>query len=280
MGKYFVALSFTILISFFVNSQPAVDGFMKGKSNLDFALGGSFENFGLYFGALNETVPIKRSTAAVNIFMAAGITDWLDVQVNAPYVSTKPEFSGMQDFSSYLKFSILNKYYESGAQLRVMLAVGYSFPMTDYNTENLFSIGQQAEAIESRLIVQVMRSNGFFMMFQGGYSDRQDPVPSSYASTLKVGWAKAERYIDIWYDQQIAVGGNDYLNYSNEIKETGSTDITFTSLGVSYGKIGATYYRPIGESIGFAVGFSQVIWGRNIGQASMLSASLIKKFSF
>lgn len=263
-----------------LSAQPVVDGFMKGKSNMDLALGASYETFGSYFGAMNETVPISRSTAAFNIFAAGGITNWLDAQINVPYVSTQGTFSGMQDFSGFLKFSLLNKYYESGASLRIILAAGYFFPMTSYNTESLYSIGQQAQGNDARLVVQVMRPNGFFLMFQGGHTYREDPTPSSYASAIKVGWAKEKHYIDIWYDQQMAVGGNDYLDYRDEIADNGSTEITFRSLGVSYGKIGFTYYRPLGTYTGLAAGFSQVVWGRNVGQASMLSVSFIKKFAF
>lgn len=278
--RYFSGILTGLLISFNILAQPAVDGFMKGKGMMDIVPGFSFESYSNYYGSLNETTPIQRSTMALSLFSAAGLTNWLDIQVSVPYISTKPEFSGLQDFSSYLKFSILNKGFESGSSLRVMLTGGVSFPMSDYNTENLFSIGQQATALDGRLVIQLMKSNGFFIMTQGGITSREDPVPSSYPAALKIGWAKAEKYIDVYYDQQIAVGGNDYLDYSREISDNGTTDITFRSLGVSYGKLGATYYRPIGSSSGFALGASYVLWGRNVGQAVTFSAAFIQKVNF
>jgi hypothetical protein len=209
-----------------------------------------------------------------------GLTNWLDAQVGIPYISTKPDFSGLQDFSTYLKAAIWNKYYQNGSNFRFMLSAGTSFPLTDYNTENLFSIGQQAHALDGRIIMQYTASNGFFAMVQGGYTHREDPVPSSYPAAIKIGWARDTYYVDLWYDHQMAIGGNDYLDYRDERRATGSTDITFRSLGVSYGKAGITYYRPFGKSMGVALGASYVLWGRNVGQAFAFSASFIKRFSF
>ncbi len=259
-------------------SQPAVDGFMKGKGNLDVVPGLSVENFSNYFGRLNELTSIKRTSISLNMFSAVGITNWLDAQVNIPYVFVTEEFKGFQDFSGYLKGALINKYYENGSNFRLMITGGVSFPMSDYETESQYAIGQQAKAIDGRIVVQYTKSNGFFIMGQGGYTHRDEPVASSYPAAIKVGWAKVEHYIDIYYDQQIAIGGNDYLDYREELKEFQETDITFQSLGVSYGKIGATYYKPWRKNWGLSLGGSYVLWGRNVGQSIMVSASFVKRF--
>ncbi len=275
-----ISIALIFLTSIGIKAQPAVDGYLKGKGNLDLVPGISYESFGNYYGRLNETTPINRSSTAFSIFSAYGITKFMDVQVNIPYIYVTSEFSGLQDIAAYLKIALLDKYYSNGGGLRLMLSGGYSTPMTDYETENVFAIGQQATAYDARFIFQVSRPSGFFFMGQGGYTHRLDPTPSSYPTAIKVGWAKSEYYLDVWYDQQIAIGGNDYLDYRDEIRETGSTDITFRTLGVSYGKLGLTYYRPFWKSSGMAFGGSYVLWGRNVGQAFMVSAAFVKRFSF
>jgi len=261
-------------------SQPVVDGYMKGKGNIDVVPGLSVENYSNFFGRLNELTTIKRTSISLSLYSAMGITEWLDAQVSVPYVFVNEDFNGMQDFSAYLKGAIFNKDCKNGTNFRLMISGGTSFPMSDYNTENVFSIGQQAKALDGRIIIQITRQNGFFIMGQGGYTNREEPVPSSYPAAIKIGWAKDKHYIDIYYDQQIAIGGNDYLDYKQERRDFGSTDITFRSLGVSYGKIGLSYYKPFKNNSGISFGGSYVLWGRNVGQAIMVSASFVKRFSF
>lgn len=271
---------FTIMIWQKSIAQSAVDGYMKGKGNLDVVPGVSFENFSDYFGRLNELTTIKRTSISVNLYSAMGITNWLDAQISVPYVFVDEDNNGMQDFSAYLKGAIINKQCKSGTRFRLMISVGTSFPMSNYETESAYSIGQQAKALDGRIIIQITKPNGFFIMGQGGYTNRDEPVTSSYPAAIKIGWAKADYYIDFYYDQQIAIGGNDYLDYGQEKKDFGQTNITFQSLGVSYGKIGLSYYKPFKNNSGISFGGSYVLWGRNVGQAVMVSISYVKRFSF
>jgi hypothetical protein len=266
-----------ILFSSMVLAQPAVDGFMKGKSNLDMALGGTYESFGQYFWKQNDLTPVGRTSIAASVFGAYGITSWLDAQVNIPYIYTVTDFANWQDVAGYVKISPFNKYFSSGNNLRIIVAGGLSAPMSDYQTEGLNAIGQQATALDGRAVIQYQMTNGFFVMVQGGYISRSDSTPSASVAALKFGWAKEKHYIDVWYDQQIADGGNDYF----QVKTGIDPDISFRTLGVSYGKVGVTYYRPFksGNS-GISFGTFFVLWGRNIGQASALSVSYVKRFSF
>ncbi|MEQ8324721.1 MAG: hypothetical protein RIC15_12275 [Vicingaceae bacterium] len=254
-------------------SQPAIDGFMRGKGNLDVAPSLTFENFSNYYSKINNPVSVKRTSLAANIYLAYGITNWLDLQVSAPYVYTAAELSNFQDISSYIKARLYQWNLESGASISFMLSAGAKLPMSNYFTESVNSIGQADTAFDSRAIVQYFRSDGFFIMAEAGYTYRLDPVPSSYPFAVKVGWARSERYIDVWYDQQIAIGGRDYQE-----QRDGSTDLLFRTLGVSFGKIGITYYKPFNSINGISGTLSQVIWGRNVGQTTAISLAYVHRF--
>lgn len=269
-------MKFMVLILFLCStclySQPAVDGFMRGKSNLDLAVGVTYESYGQYFSSLNKTRAISRTSTTGSLYASYGITDWLDVQVNAPYIYTKTNFSGFQDFSSYLKIKALDLVFKDVKKINLLVTVGGSFPMTDYKTENQFSIGQQATAFDGRLVAQYKSENGFFAMVQGGYTYRADPVPSGIPLALKVGIARQAYYLDFWYDQQFTSEGNDYDEYRMDPR------FTFRSFGVSYGKLGITYYKPLFGNGGVSATVSYVLWGRNVGQSFGISLGYVQRF--
>ena len=231
-------------------SQPVVDGFMRGKGNLDLAPSVTYEQYGQYYSELNHKVVIARTSIAANLYGAYGISNRFDVQMSIPYIYTVPELSGMQDFSMYLKAALVDHTFEKdGRNVKIMLTGGFKLPMSEYLTQSVNAIGQADTAFDVRLVWQCFRKSGFFMMAQVGYTYRLDPVPPSYAFAAKVGWAKEKYYFDIWYDQQIAIGGNDYQMWRD-----GSPDYrastSFRTFGVSFGKLGISYYRPLSKKNG------------------------------
>ena len=251
-------------------AQPPVDGWSKGKGNIDAVVSYSYESYSKYYAGY-DMVSLGRKTQGVSLYAAAGLAEWLDVQMSVPYVITQPGYSGLQDFSSYLKARAINKNLSAGGSLTMFTSLGFLAPMTAYETESLFAIGQQATAFDIRGIVQFKHTTGFFVMGQSGYTIRVDPVTSSLPAALKMGLAKSKYYFDVWVDFQHAFGGSDYRDGSNS---------SFRTFGVSYAKIGASFYRPFkGGKSGIALGGSYVLGGRNIGKAYTGALSFIKKFS-
>ncbi|MGB0402559.1 MAG: transporter [Salibacteraceae bacterium] len=259
-----------LLASLSAFSQPVVDGFMKGKGNMDVVGSYNFETFSKYFASTGK-VPISRTTQSASLFVAAGLTSFLDVQVSVPYVITKKNFTNFQDMSVYLKWRFLNKSTDKGT-LSFMTTAGFGTPMSNYNTESLYAIGQQASAFDGRLVAQYFLKTGWFFMAQTGYTLRSEPTPSSIPAAIKVGLAKDKFYFDFYYDFQYALGGTDYLDGSNS---------KFTTLGVSYHKLGGTFYKPILKGkAGLAFGAYSVISGRNVGQSIGASAAFIYKIKY
>lgn len=253
-------------------SQPVVDGYMKAKGNMDLAGSLTYESFSKYYASLNQKVDLSRTSIAISLYDAIGLYDWLDFQVNVPYIYTAAAFSNFQDLSAYFKASIFDVQGENQKNFRIMMTLGTSFPLTDYETEGLNAIGQQATAFDGRIVIQYEMSNNMFVMIQGGYTYREDPVPSSYPFAFKLGWAKPKYYFDIWYDQQYAIGGNDYADFTQDM------NISFRTFGVSYGKAGVSFYKPFSKNTGFSATASYILWGRNVGQTLGVSVGLIRRF--
>jgi hypothetical protein len=245
-------------------AQGRVDGFFKGKGNLDVVLGGGYESNPNYFAGTDKII-LQRNVTIYNAFLAYGITDKLDVNISLPYVDVNGVESDFQDYALFLKYKVFEK-----KGWNISLASGFSSNIIDYQTEGGNAIGQKAKTIDGRLVVHYFASNGIFFTAQGGYSYKKDPVPSSIPLTLKVGLAKAKYYVDVWYDFQHGIGGFDYRG--------NPSPSTFRTLGVSYHKVGGTFYKPIFKHLGAYLGASYILAGRNISQGLGVNAGIVLKF--
>lgn len=255
-----------LVISIGAFSQGKVDGFYKGKGNLDLVLGAGMEKNEKFFAGTNE-INLARDITNISFFAAYGILDKLDVNVSLPYVSTGLE-SNFQDGAVYLKYQILEKELSKG-KLSFTMAAGFSTNLTDYQTEGTSAIGQQASVIDVRPVVHYFANNGIFATGQIGFQSKSNPTPNAIAAALKVGKAGNKFYYDFWYEFQKSDGGRDYRGTP--------APKTFKELGSDYHRIGGTYYMPIKEKLGFFVGLSYTLTGRNVGQGYGVNGGIVLK---
>ena len=163
-------------------------------------------------------------------------------------------------------------------KLTFILAEGICNPLMNYETEGIKALGQKATALDSRGVIQFMSRAGYFLMAQGGYVHRFDPVPSSLNFGAKVGLAKADYYIELWFDHQNGEDGN---NYREQVNVMGAlTDPSFRTFTVSYSKIGASYYKPLSERKGISFGAAYVLYGQNIGKSISVSFAYVYKLNY
>ncbi len=259
MYRIFFTVFTSLLFGINLYAQAPIDGFNKGKGNATIVGAFSNENFAKYYAA-DGLRNIKRTTQAYSFFGVVGISDRFDVQMSLPYVVSGTQQS-LQDISIYMKYALLNK-----GKTKLLGAFGQSSPLADYQTEGLYALGQQASALDARLILQQDLGNGLFVMAQSGYIRRTTPTPSSVPFSAKIGYASGKIYADLWLDYQHAFGGSDYAD---------GQGLSFRTLGVGYTKIGGQVYKPFNQHIGLSLGGSYVITGRNVGKATVLSGALI-----
>lgn len=257
-----------VFISFQLMSQPIVDGFNKGKGNLDIVGSYTYDSFSKYY-ASPGLIGLGRKTNVVSAFSAIGITDKWTLQSSLPFISSGNE-SGIQDLAIVSKIEFYKKTIGKGS-LTFLVSNGFLTPLTDYQTESLFALGQQATAFDNRLVSQYFLNNGLFFMIQSGYTFRLNPVPSSIPIALKIGLAKEKNYFDLWVDYQKGGEGFSYRDGFNS---------KFREFSVSYIKIGATYYRAINKNFGLALNLSNTLSGENVGKSTTGSVAFIYKLKY
>lgn len=255
------------LISPTVEAQ--VDGFNKGAGNVDVVVSFSYEK-GLGYCLADGNVAIKRNTIAATLFAAGGLTEDLDLQLNIPFISNSTE-SDFQDVQAFLKWLPMKTAMGNG-KLAMGPALGYSVPVTDYQTEGVNAIGQEATSIIPMGVMQYSRNNGYFTSLVGGYIVASEPTPDALVGTLRFGHFNTVHYWELYLQGQRADGGKNYRG-TGDLAPT-----SFKELGVDFLKVGGKYYKPIGSRIGLVAEASYVLSGRNVDQAVMGALSVVIHF--
>lgn len=251
-----------ILTNNVIFGQGLVDGFSKGKNKLDLAFGAFYQHSDIYFAGRNP-IQYERNLIGLSAFGAFGVTDKLDVIASIPVINFQ-----FQDASLFVKYKVIDtKIKES--QFSLFPAIGISFPTSNYATETGQAIGQRATQIQPKLIGQYTFPKQWFIQVQGGYNYTLDPVPSSAVFSSKIGFYRNKIYADLWFEQQEGFGSIDYKG-----SEAFST---FRQFVVSYQRIGGTFYYQPHKKVGYTLGASYILNGRNIGKAIAYNIGIVLK---
>jgi len=268
--KNFNAIPSTIL--FTVLAVPVVaqvDGFNKGKGNMDLVASVSYEQ-GLAYFLADGTAAIKRARIAGTLFAARGLTEDLDIQVSIPFISLSGN-AAFQDAQLFVKWLPLKRPVGNG-RITFGVALGGSMPLTDYQTEGLAAIGQQAKSIIPMGVLQYTAGSGWFTSLVGGQQIVQAATPDALIGTYRLGHASADHYVEGYVQAQRAYGGKDYRGVGDK------APTTFKELGGSFLKVGGKYYKPIGSRFGLVGELSYVLAGRNVDKAVMVAGAFIVHF--
>ncbi len=282
----------TVLLILFsatnLTAQGLLDGFMRGKGNLVTALSYSNESYDSYFVGDTKTKNPNLGTIKTNslgVFVAGGVTDYLDVILSAPYISTKATqgfFSNQKDFqdvSFFVKAKFLELNFENNSDLSLMAAGGIIAPLSDYIADSPVSIGNQSTQVDGRMIVQYRFPKGIFVAAQTGYIKRGNvdidrglevSVPDAWDYILRLGGSFKRLYADAWLQHQNSRNGTNI-----------GPGVPFPSNDIDFTRIGFTLYHPIPkfENFGVAFGGGFTLSGTNIGKSNRFSVSLIYNFS-
>jgi len=262
MSKFhFVILFF----SFSAFSQGPVDGFFKGKGNLDLAISGSFQHSEKFYMGFN-TIDYVRTLTSVSLFAEVGVTNNFDVIANIPFINGQ-----FQDASFFVKYGLPFDFCGEDSPFHIVPALGISFPLSNYATQASQAIGQRATQIQPKLILQYQLKHGFFIQAQSGYNYTLDPVPSSIPISAKFGFSKNKIYSDVWFDYQKGLG---------DIEWIGGASQDFRTLYVTYSKFGGVFYYAIRPKVGIFINGSYILSGINLGKSFTIGAGFVYKFKF
>jgi hypothetical protein len=219
-----------------------------------------------------------------------GITKNLNVMLGVPYVWTGADASyitgqkGLQDLMLFLKYQAL-EISAAGGAFKVQATGGLSTPVSNYTPDLMpFSIGLHSKTASLRAIVNYTADFGLYLTAQAGhtwrssttadrdaylfdnqliYSDEM-PVPNVFDYSARLGFIQPRYQAEIWYDAFTGLSGDD-IRY-NEMPQA-TNKMAASQVGF-YGKYFVT------KRLGILATISQVLSGRNVGEALSWSAGV------
>jgi hypothetical protein len=277
-----------VLLTQFLRSQGPLDGFLKGQGNIVTAISFSHESFDRYFVGNQETTNRNLGTIgtnSANLFVAGGLTEYLDLVLTLPYISTSAsegfwsDQHNFQDISIYFKGRLYKLTAPDQSQLQLLVAGGVTTPLTDYIADAPVSIGNQSTQIEGRMIGHFKSKKGIFVTSQFGYIRRNNisldrgfeiSVPDAWDYILRTGGSLKKLYVDGWFQYQNSRTGTDI-----------GPGVPFPSNEIDFSRVGFTLYHPLPfmNHFGISVGAAFTLKGKNIGDSNRISGALIYEFS-
>lgn len=276
--KIHLTLVICLLLSIqFAHSQGLVSGWMQGKGRTAVALSGFTESFSSYYVDQQQTNNPqlgKITTSGVSLYLGAGITDWLDVVANIPYVASSSSagfwetINGMQDLQIGVKVRPLSINVD-GSRLDVIVAGVFTTPMSNYPNDAPVTIGHQAMGIDGRIAAQLMTNAGVFAMAQMGYLARGTvsldrgydvDVPDAIDAVGRIGWGNAAWYTDVWFHHVVPQSGTNL-----------GPGVSFPSNAQGFTRVGATLGYRIISDLSLIGGVAGTLTGRNVGHSTRFS---------
>jgi hypothetical protein len=250
---------------------------MNGKGRTAIALSAVTESYSRYYVGSQQTSNPQLgtiTTSGVSLYVGAGITDWLDVVANVPYVTASSDaglwetINGMQDLQVGVKIRPLSLDVD-GSRLDVIVGGVYTMPLANYVNDAPVTIGHQAQGVDGRIVTQYSTPSGVFVMGGIGYMARTTvtldrgydvDVPDAIDGVLRAGYGTATWYGDVWLQNVVPQSGTNI-----------GPGVPFPSNAQAYTRVGGTIaYRvlPLMSIIG---GVAGTLTGRNVGHSTRFS---------
>ncbi len=249
-----------------VQAQGPLDGYFKGERVLDVVLSGGFQTANNYIGGSQQNFNFSRTLGMAGLFAEYGVNNRFDLVTSIPFIGDK-----FQDAGFYAKYKLVDGRI-SGRPFVIVPGIGFSTPISNYNTESTSAIGQAATQFHGHLIFQTTLFGNFSLQAQGAYHYALDPVPSAATVSGKLIYTKDNWYLDAWYEYQQGQG---------EFSYPLSGDATsFRQLTVNHHKVGGVIYKGLKNNWGMFVNGSYVIDGLNTFNMAVVMVGFNKKINF
>lgn len=270
-------------------AQGPLDGYLKGKGNLDVAASFSWMHANDFVGGSDQVYPVEYTGNMLSIFAEYGLTEKFDLVASLPYIFTSNQ-NGWQDGGLYAKYRVIRHQLKQKGYFNVLGGLGASFPLSNYQPVAAGALGQRAVAVPARVIVQWDTHWGPFFNLTGGYNWRLDdykdtdirqvqikrpdytpePPPGYATFLLKAGLPTRHFYTDIWLEIQ-QTSPNKGSNF-----EPGTVDLP-QAYGVSYTQVGGTMYYSENGKRGVFLSGAKMLNGRNISRVLRLTGGVVFK---
>lgn len=243
--------------------QGPISGFLPGRKHTDFAMTYTHEQFRFYFfGDQRTWRPV--TTRSANLFLEHGFSDSMSIVITAPYRWIDPVNRGVQDGIFALKYRNHYRRHPWGSST-FLTSVGLSLPLSRYPVATANPIGVRATTFQGRVVSQWQYASGVFLHIQTGLDFRIIPTAQAAVPLLgRLGWAGNHWFLEGWTEF--------FHTFSSGI----DTQVS-EGAGSRWWRLGGTLYYGFSPDFGVVVHASRFFNGRNIGQATQLSAGIVYK---
>ena len=276
-----------------LGAQTIDDGLLMPRRTLGTGVVYAHDSWSQYWeGTLKRTNDNigTLTTQSVTWMGGYGVTDRLSVIAMLPYVRTAASqgplqcMDGVQDITLAVKYQLLATPLTDRGTLRAMVVGAAGIPASNYVPDFLpLSIGLASRQFSGRFTLNFQAHQGWFLngsvahtwrtkvtldrpaYYTNGqlYLSNEVAMPDVFDYTLTAGYQRGRLCIPISLSQQRTLGGGDIRRQ----------DMPFVSNRMDFVKVGAlVMYR------GFRLGASRIVSGRNVGQATTLTAGLFHTF--
>ena len=278
-----------------IRAQTVDDGMLLPRRALGAGVVYSHERWSEYWEGtlqrINGNVGTV-STQSVTWVAGYGVTDRLSVMAVVPYVWTHASqgplhgMSGVQDVTLAAKYRVLATPLTARGTLRAFVVGAAGIPASNYVPDFLpLSIGLASRRFSGRFTLNFQAHQGWFLNGSAGYTWRSNVKldrPSYYTNgqlyltnevampdvvdyTVSAGFQRGRLCIPFSFSRQRTLGGGDIRRQ----------DMPFVSNRMDFGKADVlVMYR------GIRLGATQVMNGRNVGQATEVTVGLFHTFHF
>jgi hypothetical protein len=218
---------------------------------------------------------------------------------HVPHVATKASqgvlagMSGFQDATFAVKYRFLNTPFTETGSVRAIAVVQGSAPMTNYTPDFLpLSIGLGSRRIGARVTLHFRANRGWFINGTSAYTWRDGvtldrpyfytegrltfsdrvKMPGVFDYSVSSGYIRGELVLSGAFSEQRTQGGGDIRRQ----------DMPFVSNRMNFSRIGAWAKIPIARrnALSLVGGYGYALRGRNVGQATTLTAGVMYLFEF
>ncbi len=248
-----------------------LNGFMPEAGHGDLAISYTTESYDEFWvGDVKVSDPGVGEVEidSITAWFQWGFTDDLALVVDAAHVDASSDGlggfgdSGLQDGSVLLKYRFL----ASGPHSLVG-GVGVRTALSDYEANLPVDLGDNTTDTLLRLVYQA-QAGSFYFSQQVGYDIRSDEAPDGFPLYTELGYTFGQATVTLFYYRLIADGGTDI----------GDPGFTFPSNQDETSRLGLKIFARVTDRFGFAVSGFETLDGRNSGDTTGYSGSVVFGF--
>ncbi|HET6201381.1 MAG TPA: transporter [Planctomycetota bacterium] len=251
-------------------------GFLRGAGHLDTVLSFSkdaYNKFWLGTDKVHDPGVGRVTRSTYNLYAAYGLTDDVDLSLNAPWVVSNVTGAGEFDRESdFQDLGLQAKWKVGSARLgpgeaSFLVAPGLKIPLGDYESDNVSAIGDGQTDYRGRVIAHYGLDSGAFVSLETGY-DRRAGLPKD-----ETPWNVT---LGTTVLNQVTL-----TTFYSAVRSYGGPNIgggPFPETQEEFDRVGIGSYVRLTDRFGIAGYWRTTVDGRNTGDVDGFAVGLVVKY--